>query len=74
MPEPKSKPVVVLPPPVFSLSPLSSKYELILDLKWGILEKQVKIDRETFNFEAELIKKLNQELLEGSESNPFISK
>lgn len=72
MPKPESNPVVVLPPPVLSLSPLSSKYEMILDLKWGTFEKQVKVSRETYNFEQDLVKTLNQDLLEGSESNPFI--
>lgn len=68
----KASPVIVLPPPVLAESPLSSKYEMIFDLKWGVFEKQVKISRETYTFNQDLVKLLNEALVEGAESNPYI--
>ncbi len=68
----QSKHVIVLPPPIFSENPLSSKYELILTLKWGEFEKYVKVSRETYTFQQDLIKNLNEALVEGAESNPYL--
>lgn len=55
-------------PPMFLHSPLSNKYEMILDFKSGNYEKQVKVSRETHTFEEDLIRELNKTLLEASET------
>ncbi len=48
--------------PVLSISPLSNKYEFIMDFKWGTHESQIKVSQETFDFQAELVKELNKAL------------
>lgn len=68
----KSKPVVVLPPPIFSLSPLSNRYQLIYQLKWGSFEKNITVDQELFTFPQDLAKAFNEALVEGAESSPYI--
>jgi hypothetical protein len=60
--------VVVLPPPLLFENKLSNKYDLILNLKWGKFEKEIKVSREQGRFTYELLKGINQALLEGSES------
>lgn len=51
---------VTMGPPTFSVSPLSNKYEFMMDFKWDKYEKQIRVSRETFNFEDELVQKLNE--------------
>lgn len=74
MSEQTSKPVIVLPPPVLKVSVLSNKYEMVIEVRWGTFEKFVKVDKETYNFNDLLVQELNKALLEGSETNPYLTK
>lgn len=71
---PKQSSNVVLFPPRIEISPLSNKYDLVLIIRWGEFEQEVKISKETNFSWGMLINQINRVLLDGSESNPYIIK
>jgi hypothetical protein len=65
---------VVLFPPRLELSPLTNKYDFIFTLKWGEYERVIKINKEVGGAWNNLLRELNNALLEGSEAKPYILK
>lgn len=65
---------VVLYPPKIELTSQTDKYNLVLRLTWGEFERIIKVSREDFGFYHKLTSGLNDALLEGSESNPYLIK
>ncbi len=76
MPQSKSKTVVLFPPKI-ELSSLTNKYDVVIVVRWGDFEKVLKINKEQVNGNLlwnNIVKELNDALLEGSETNPYILK
>jgi len=73
MTPPKSKTVVLFPPKI-EISPLTNKYDMVLTVRWGEFEKEIRLSKETFGLWNSAVRELNSALLEGSEANPYILK
>lgn len=63
---------ITLFPPVVSVAPSSSRYDLVFKLKWYNFEKEIHFRVEELGSKERFIKELNEALVEGSENKPYL--
>jgi len=79
MPRPKSnkddkKIAVVVYPPTISITTETDRYNVCFEIRWGNFLKKFTVSRESNHMIWQMLDELNKALLEGSETNPYITK